>query len=151
MSYTTDGLNWDRMSYSKDALFGIVSAFFAFAWIAVGLRIYVRGYMLRSFGRDDWAMLVAQIVYTMVTPSQLLAIHYGAGRKIADIGLYRASRAFKVMTYIYDFGQQCAHARSSRCSINWAMRPESWRRRQRSVSSFCESPRTDHISGSYGS
>jgi hypothetical protein len=29
--------------------------------VAVGLRLFSRGYLLRTFGADDWAMVVAYV------------------------------------------------------------------------------------------
>ena len=34
------------------------------SWIVVSLRIYVRGFMIRSFGWDDWLMLITQVCLT---------------------------------------------------------------------------------------
>lgn len=31
------------------------------ATVALGLRIYVRGYMLRAFGLDDWLLIIAYV------------------------------------------------------------------------------------------
>jgi len=43
------------------AMIGVASAFIALSWLAVSLRVYVRGVMIRSFGWDDWLMLVALV------------------------------------------------------------------------------------------
>jgi len=48
------------------AMIGVASATAALSWIAVSLRVYVRGIMIRSFGWDDWLMLVALVCYTSV-------------------------------------------------------------------------------------
>lgn len=35
--------------------------FLSVSWLIVSLRIFVRGHMIRSFGWDDWLMIVAQV------------------------------------------------------------------------------------------
>jgi hypothetical protein len=37
--------------------------FFILTWLTLGLRVYVRGYMLKNWGKDDTAILV-----TVVSP-----------------------------------------------------------------------------------
>lgn len=47
----------------------IAALFFVLTWLTVGLRVYVRGIMLKTWGRDDWAM-VATLVRHLAFPSQ---------------------------------------------------------------------------------
>ena len=35
--------------------------FLVLSWVTMGLRVYVRAGMLKSFGMDDWAMLVTLV------------------------------------------------------------------------------------------
>lgn len=35
--------------------------FFLLTWVTVSLRIYVRGFMLKTWGNDDWAMLTTVV------------------------------------------------------------------------------------------
>jgi hypothetical protein len=35
--------------------------FFVLTWLTVGLRVYVRGYLLKTWGRDDWYMVVSLV------------------------------------------------------------------------------------------
>lgn len=37
--------------------------FFFLTWLTVSLRIYVRGVVLKTWGRDDWAALVTLVPY----------------------------------------------------------------------------------------
>jgi hypothetical protein len=37
--------------------------FFVLTWLTVGLRVYVRSYMLKTWGRDDWYMVVSLVIY----------------------------------------------------------------------------------------
>lgn len=35
--------------------------FFVLTWLTVGLRVYVRAIMLKTWGRDDWAMVITLV------------------------------------------------------------------------------------------
>jgi hypothetical protein len=48
-------------------LLGTGIAFIALAWITFGMRLYVRGVLLRTWGMDDWLMAAA-IVSTSPRP-----------------------------------------------------------------------------------
>lgn len=39
----------------------VALTFLSISWLAVSLRIYVRGYMIRAFGWDDWLMIATQV------------------------------------------------------------------------------------------
>ena len=39
----------------------IAMLFLVLSWVTMGLRVYVRTGMLKSFGMDDWAMLVTLV------------------------------------------------------------------------------------------
>ncbi|KAF1352004.1 hypothetical protein BDV97DRAFT_137031 [Delphinella strobiligena] len=44
-----------------------VAAVFLFvSWISVSLRIYVRGFIIRSLGWDDWMCLLTQVLFTVM-------------------------------------------------------------------------------------
>lgn len=42
-------------------VFAVAILFFLLTWLTVGLRVYVRGYMLRTWGKDDWFMLTTVV------------------------------------------------------------------------------------------
>lgn len=42
-------------------LFGVAVAFLILSWIAVTLRVYVRVWMLKSFGLDDYLIVASQV------------------------------------------------------------------------------------------
>ena len=71
-------------------------SFFVFSWIAVGLRIWVRAGMIKSFGADDWTMLATQFMNTGYLACQLGGLIYGTGRHIEDLEPSRASTALTV-------------------------------------------------------
>lgn len=39
------------------AVYIVVAVFLGTAWLAVALRMWVRAWMIKSFGPDDWAMV----------------------------------------------------------------------------------------------
>lgn len=56
----------------NETMVAVASLFLALSWIAVSLRVYVRGFQIRgAFGRDDWLMLV-----TLVRPYHSPKLHY---------------------------------------------------------------------------
>jgi hypothetical protein len=77
-------------------IWGVGIAFFIISWIAVGLRIWVRAGMIKSFGRDDWTMLATQLMNTAYLACQLGGLIYGTGRHIEDLEPARAETALTV-------------------------------------------------------
>lgn len=55
---TTEALRLD-VNYTGVRI--AASIFLVVSWIVFVLRVYVRIWMIRSFGRDDWFMLVTQV------------------------------------------------------------------------------------------
>ena len=66
----------------------IVGVFLVLSWIAVALRVYVRAWMLRCFGMDDWLMVV-----TLVR-----APHYDT-----------IERVMLILTKVVEHGSKCGH------------------------------------------
>jgi hypothetical protein len=38
-------------------------AFLVTSWLLVSLRVFIRGWMIKSFGLDDWLMVVTLVCY----------------------------------------------------------------------------------------
>ncbi|KAF2766998.1 hypothetical protein EJ03DRAFT_162776 [Teratosphaeria nubilosa] len=72
--------------------------FFISSWLTICLRIYVRGYMLRSWGRDDWTMVATQILFTAYLVGQIGIYVHGGGLHMWDISATRRSKAIQ---YLY--------------------------------------------------
>ncbi|KAF2766448.1 hypothetical protein EJ03DRAFT_177807 [Teratosphaeria nubilosa] len=85
--------------YAPMALQLVCTFFIVISWIAVGLRVWVRHFILHSFGRDDWAMLLTQIGLTIWYPSQMTAIHYGAGRHMWNLSDRNATIALALIYF----------------------------------------------------
>ncbi|KAH7368136.1 hypothetical protein B0T11DRAFT_337359 [Plectosphaerella cucumerina] len=59
--------------------------FLAFAYVAVALRSYVRIFIVKAFGLDDWIMLLALFFYTLHNIAMFIGIYHGTGRHFADL------------------------------------------------------------------
>ncbi|KAH9838850.1 putative integral membrane protein [Teratosphaeria destructans] len=72
--------------------------FFVSSWFTICLRIYVRAYMLRSWGRDDWTMVASQILFTAYLIGQIGIYVHGGGLHMWVVSASRRSRAIQ---YLY--------------------------------------------------
>jgi hypothetical protein len=77
-------------------IWGVGIAFFIITWISVGLRVWVRAGMIKSFGPDDWTMVVTQLLNTAYLACQLGGLMHGTGRHIEDLDPDKASTALAV-------------------------------------------------------
>lgn len=46
----------------SSGVFGVAVSFLVLTWIVVPLRIYVRAVITKSFGLDDWLLVVTQVI-----------------------------------------------------------------------------------------
>lgn len=110
------------MGDRSTAIWGVGIAFFIISWTAVGLRIWVRAGMIKSFGADDWTMLGTQLLNTAYLACQLGGLIYGTGKHIEDLEPARAETALTVSTCvqvgILDFANLCS---STGCSAKFSM------------------------------
>ncbi|KAH6638620.1 hypothetical protein BKA67DRAFT_588981 [Truncatella angustata] len=74
-------------------VFAVAVAFLVLTWIMVPLRVYVRAVMTKSFGLDDWLLMVTQALFTTYLSSQLGGWYYGTGRHRADLTPENNSKA----------------------------------------------------------
>lgn len=58
-STSLDGLS--ELGNGPDTMIAISVAFLAISWTSVTLRVFVRAFMIRAFGWDDWVMLVTLV------------------------------------------------------------------------------------------
>ncbi|KAL1640389.1 hypothetical protein SLS58_007062 [Diplodia intermedia] len=68
------------MEDRSQQVLAIGTTFFILAWIVVMLRVYVRAYMIKSWGVDDWVMMLALACFTIYLVCQLGGVYYGSGR-----------------------------------------------------------------------
>ncbi|KAL1305799.1 hypothetical protein AAFC00_003962 [Neodothiora populina] len=105
------------------------SVFLIASWIVVALRIYVRAYMIRSFGWDDWLMVVTQLLFTIMCALILVIcsteINYGITGEAATViatsmvtifGIYIITTLFLKLTLCLFF-LRVLHTRQQRTLI----------------------------------
>ncbi|KAL5359875.1 hypothetical protein BJX96DRAFT_149294 [Aspergillus floccosus] len=73
----------------------VAAAFFAVASVAVILRCYVRGWVVKAFGWDDAAMVIAHLFYAMFSGSMIGGSLYGTGRKFQYLTEHERVTAMK--------------------------------------------------------
>ncbi|TDZ28831.1 hypothetical protein C8035_v003878 [Colletotrichum spinosum] len=66
------------MATYRAEIIAVASLFLLLAWVAVGLRIYCRTFLVRSFGNDDKVMVILLLLFTVYTALQI----YGGTRGI---------------------------------------------------------------------
>jgi hypothetical protein len=49
------------MEDRSQQVLAVALVFIILAWITVGLRVYVRAFMLRTFALDDWLIVVTLV------------------------------------------------------------------------------------------
>ncbi|KAG9700943.1 hypothetical protein KCU95_g665, partial [Aureobasidium melanogenum] len=67
----------------SNTMIGVSAAYLVVAWIAFSLRAIVKAHIMRSFGLDDWLMVVTMLIFT-VDSGLLIAI--GQGLKDVEHG-----------------------------------------------------------------
>jgi hypothetical protein len=53
------------MEDRSQQVLAVALVFLLLAWITVGLRVYVRAFMLRTFALDDWLIVLALVCVVM--------------------------------------------------------------------------------------
>ncbi|KAF1991188.1 hypothetical protein K402DRAFT_323585 [Aulographum hederae CBS 113979] len=74
---------------------GVAIFFLVAAWITTSLRVYVRVKMLRSFGSDDYVMLLALAIFTAYISFQIGGVVHGTGKHMVDVPEGEAVKAFR--------------------------------------------------------
>ncbi|TGJ82843.1 hypothetical protein E0Z10_g5920 [Xylaria hypoxylon] len=67
------------MAWARDSLPPAIYTFLVLNTIAVALRVYVRGWMSKSFGNDDYAMVVAWGGFVILCALTLVSLGHGYG------------------------------------------------------------------------
>ncbi|KAK5119025.1 hypothetical protein LTR62_000236 [Meristemomyces frigidus] len=75
------------------AVLAVAIAFFILSWVSIGLRIWVRGFIIKAFGKDDWVMMATQVIFTIYLVCQIGGVAYGTGQHLKDLEDWRAERA----------------------------------------------------------
>ncbi|KAH8692329.1 hypothetical protein BGW36DRAFT_387402 [Talaromyces proteolyticus] len=67
--------------------------FWILTWLALSLRVYVRAFMRKIFGIDDWFMVGTQLFFSSYLACQLGGAIYGTGRHLSDLSIEHAEKA----------------------------------------------------------
>lgn len=70
-----------------NTMIGVSSAYLVVAWIAFSLRTVVKGYIMRSFGLDDWLMVITIVCNKNRSPPQIIILTRSQLIFTADSGL----------------------------------------------------------------
>lgn len=49
------------MDDRRSEVLAVATLFFVVSWVTVGLRVYVRGFMMKTWGKDDSYMLATLV------------------------------------------------------------------------------------------
>ncbi|KAF6809058.1 integral membrane protein [Colletotrichum sojae] len=82
-------------------LFAVGVALVTTAGVAILLRCYVRIFLVRNFGFDDWCMIGAMIFLSLFVACALTGIHYGTGRHWWDLQTEDQVTAMKYWWFCY--------------------------------------------------
>ncbi|KAK2057494.1 integral membrane protein [Colletotrichum caudatum] len=66
-------------------VFAVAVLFFLLSWIAVALRVYCRGWIVRSFAVDDKLTIGLLLIYTVYLITLIQGVRYGTGRHTIDL------------------------------------------------------------------
>lgn len=83
----------------SDGILAVAIVFTALTCITVPLRIYTRQCLIKSFGADDWAIVFAQLLFTIYLVWQFVGYFSGTGRHISDLTTKNAIRAYQAWFY----------------------------------------------------
>ncbi|THX32929.1 hypothetical protein D6D10_07973 [Aureobasidium pullulans] len=79
-----------------NTMIGVSSAYLVVAWIAFSLRTVVKGYIMRSFGLDDWLMVITILIFT-ADSGLLIAI----GRDLKDVEVATVYVTYQVFQFAF--------------------------------------------------
>ncbi|KUJ09767.1 uncharacterized protein LY89DRAFT_276909 [Mollisia scopiformis] len=71
----------------------VAALFLTLTWVTTALRCYVRGFMAKSFGIEDWFAILAQLLFTLTAIFVLEGISHSLGKHLIDISLQNLAPA----------------------------------------------------------
>ncbi|KAL6703051.1 hypothetical protein ACN47E_010258 [Coniothyrium glycines] len=78
-----------------EKLRGTTATFGALSILTTALRLYVRTRVIKSWGHDDTVIVMAFITHMWYTGTLLTGIHYGTGKRTADISVSDSVHAMR--------------------------------------------------------
>ncbi|KAI0163182.1 hypothetical protein BJ166DRAFT_287720 [Pestalotiopsis sp. NC0098] len=88
-------------------LLGVDIFFVILAILTTLLRGYVKIFMVKAWGKEDWFMLAATIFFTLFGSFSMAGVHYGTGRHFADLTYEDAMSAMNCWFFCYLFYAAC--------------------------------------------
>ncbi|UKZ88847.1 uncharacterized protein TrAFT101_004578 [Trichoderma asperellum] len=82
----------------------VVITLYVTSFIAIGLRLYTHGFILKHFFAEDYISLASLILYTAYTICAALSIKYGVGSHVVDVPPDNRPKAIFyrwILTFIY--------------------------------------------------
>ncbi|KAF8853880.1 hypothetical protein BDZ45DRAFT_597883, partial [Acephala macrosclerotiorum] len=77
----------------------VAAVFLSLTWITTALRCYVKGFMAKSFGPEDWLAIVAQLCFTLTASLVLEGISHSMGMHLIEIELTAPQNLQPAMMY----------------------------------------------------
>jgi hypothetical protein len=86
-------------------------AFVVTTWLFVSMRVYIRGWMIKALGMDDWLMVItlvgsyndgmymakfAKALFTINNVSVLIGVSHGTGKHETSMTIKQRTAALKV-------------------------------------------------------
>lgn len=62
-------------------------ATWAIAALFAGTRFFLRAYLIKVFGPEDWAILVALVLSALLSATFIIEAHYGLGKYVPTIAI----------------------------------------------------------------
>ncbi|KAF4991516.1 hypothetical protein FGRMN_7760 [Fusarium graminum] len=87
--------------------------------LALGMRVYVRVRLVKSFGLDDWCMCFALVTFLLFCFSALMGVRYGTGRHRDDLDPADFREAMKYWWWCYLW--YCITMITSKISISYLL------------------------------
>ena len=84
------------MAEQRTAIATLASIFLVLSTLTMFTRFYVRAYMIRALGVDDYIMVGAYLSYLSYLISQLVGISYGIGKHYWELDQSRRQSALEV-------------------------------------------------------
>ncbi|KAL0932209.1 uncharacterized protein CTRU02_213162 [Colletotrichum truncatum] len=77
-------------------IIAVAAVFLFLTWVAVGLRVYCRVFLIRSIGKDDRVMVILLILFTVYLGLQIYGGTRGIGFLDSEISLQRKREALQL-------------------------------------------------------
>ncbi|KAF2728883.1 hypothetical protein EJ04DRAFT_448401 [Polyplosphaeria fusca] len=68
------------LANQRATIFGSTISFLIISWVAIGLRLFTRGWVVRNPGWDDFFVTLAGVCNTIATALVLVSVDYGLGQ-----------------------------------------------------------------------